>query len=71
MQMPEVDGKTSLERIKRIRQDARMIVTTGFVDTKTGTRLKDLGANEVLQKPYQLDNLSVAIRTILDAPKAN
>jgi two-component system, cell cycle sensor histidine kinase and response regulator CckA len=71
MQMPEVDGETSLERIRRIRQDARVIVASGFVDTETRARLKDLGANEVLQKPYQMDKLSVAIRTILDAPKAN
>ncbi len=71
MQMPEVDGETSLERIRRIRQDAKVIVASGYVDTETRTRIKNLGAKEVLQKPYQMDKLSATIRTILDARKAS
>lgn len=69
MQMPEMDGERSLEQIRRIRQDAKVIVASGFVDTDTRARLKALGANEVLQKPYQIEKLSAAIRTILDDRK--
>ncbi|MDY6822247.1 MAG: response regulator [Thermodesulfobacteriota bacterium] len=49
--MPGVDGYTALEEIRRIDQNAMIIVTTADVQPKSISNVMELGAFTLLKKP--------------------
>ena len=63
LRMPNGDGATILECLRRNRQTAAIpvIVLTGLRDRHLKHRLLSLGANELLCKPLPLDELTAAL----------
>ncbi|RDJ31719.1 MAG: response regulator [Crenarchaeota archaeon] len=59
--MPDYDGIYGLQGIRKIDPDANVIMVTADKTTKTEERLKDLNANDVLYKPYEIDDVVSAI----------
>ena len=71
VQMPVMDG---LEAIKQIRldpdvADIPIIALTALAMTGDRERCLDAGANEYLQKPLKLKQLTTSIQQILNAKK--
>jgi DNA-binding NtrC family response regulator len=62
--MPNMTGIQLLEELKRIRPDIPIILSTGFGESITAARVKDLGFHSMLMKPIDRTNLA---RTIGDA----
>jgi len=60
LRMPNGDGATILECLRRNQQTAAIpvIVLTGMRDRRLKRRLLNLGANEFLYKPLPLDELT-------------
>ena len=60
LRMPNGDGATILECLRRNRQTAAIpvIVLTGMRDRNLKHRLLNLGADEFLYKPLRLDDLT-------------
>jgi DNA-binding response OmpR family regulator len=60
LRMPNGDGATILECLRRNQQTAAIpvIVLTGMRDRRTKRRLLNLGANAYLCKPLPLDDLT-------------
>jgi response regulator RpfG family c-di-GMP phosphodiesterase len=60
LRMPNGDGATILECLRRNRQTAGIpvIVLTGMCDGRNRQRLLNLGANRFLRKPILLDELT-------------
>ncbi|MFN3386435.1 MAG: PAS domain S-box protein [Candidatus Thermochlorobacter sp.] len=59
--MPEMSGLDVFRRIKAIRPDAKVIVTTGYLQPHLSEEFLALGVSHILQKPYELVDLLLAI----------
>ena len=68
LRMPNGDGATILECLRRNQQTAAIpvIVLTGMRDRRLKYRLLNLGANEFLYKPLPLDELTRTLGRFVD-----
>lgn len=64
--MPELDGIKFLHRIRSINIDVPVIVVTAYDTTENMIAVYELGAVEILEKPFELDNFLNLIREILE-----
>ncbi|TSA21712.1 response regulator [bacterium] len=66
MNMPTMSGKETFERLKEIRPDVRVVVSTGYSnESLEPTPLNNL-VDGFLQKPYQMEELSKVLREVFD-----
>lgn len=65
MIMPKLSGEQLVQKLFEIRTDIPIIVYTGFSNTISLARLKQLGVNAVLRKPITVNSLSQTIRRVL------
>jgi two-component system, cell cycle sensor histidine kinase and response regulator CckA len=63
MTMPELSGDEVFREIRRIRPDARIIITSGHAENNPAGRFAGSGMYGYLQKPYQ----AAELRQKLDA----
>ena len=65
MTMPGMTGVDLAKELLRIRPDIPIILCTGFSETVTEEKARQLGIREFLTKPVSLQDLAVAIRRVL------
>jgi DNA-binding NtrC family response regulator len=65
LKMPEKDGFYVLKSIQGLNLDLRIIVLTAFADVSSAIESTKLGANDFIRKPYDLDELIITIRKVL------
>ncbi|MGC3958259.1 MAG: response regulator [Verrucomicrobiota bacterium] len=65
LNMPGVDGLTLVERMRQLRPNLPIILMTGFADEQFLTRVKNLPAAQVLQKPVLAAQLGEAVQKAL------
>jgi PAS domain S-box-containing protein len=66
LNMPKMSGKVTFTRLKEIDPDIRVIISTGYSDRDVDIFQWRGVANAFLQKPYQIEELSQIIRSVLD-----
>ena len=66
MTMPVLTGDKLSEEILRIKKDTPIIICTGYSESVTESKLKDLGVSKKLTKPFNLETLSQAIREVMN-----
>ncbi len=64
--MPGMGGRETMERLKQINPNVRAILSTGYSDDDRARDLMALGVKVFLQKPYRTEELSIAVRKVLD-----
>ena len=69
--MPHYDGFYALEKIKEIDSKAKVIVVTGDLTEQTARRLEDLGAIDLLYKPYEIDDVTNVVNCVVEGKKIN
>jgi len=69
LKLPKVDGFTVLRHVKEHLPDTKVIVLTAYADLKNVTKAKSLGADDVIEKPYDLGDLIDAIHFVLGGRK--
>ncbi len=62
LQMPEMDGLQTLERLKKINPDLQVILLTGHATVEKGVQAMKLGADDVMEKPADLQVLTEKIK---------
>ncbi len=67
--MPGMSGQETLENVRRIAPQARIIVLTADVQDATRKELLEMGADAFLYKPVGREALLSAIERILLAPE--
>jgi PAS domain S-box-containing protein len=67
MTMPQMDGLTALREIRRIRNDARIILSSGFSEQDAKSRLAGEGLSGFVQKPYRPSELVGKVRDVLSS----
>ena len=66
VRMPDMDGIETLRRIKQIDEDIQVVMLTGHASLEDGTEAVRAGAYDYLQKPYDIEDLVVKIRSARD-----
>ena len=59
--LPDENGAETLKKIKDINPDAKVILSTGYIETPEISELLNQGCRSRLQKPYTIANLSTEI----------
>ena len=65
LKMPEKDGFYVLNAINEKKVDVKIIVLTAFADVKSAIDSARLGAADFISKPYDLDELLISVRRVL------
>jgi len=65
LKMPEKDGFHVLQKMKENNISVKVIVLTAFADVKSAIDSARLGAADFISKPYDLDELIITIRKVL------
>ncbi len=63
--LPKLDGFEVLERLRRGRFQAPLLMLTARSDTKSKIRGLDFGADDYLAKPFDLEELLARVRALL------
>ncbi len=66
LKMPGKDGFFVMEKIKELRLPTKIIVLTAYADIKSAMESTKLGAVDFVSKPYDLDELLISIRKVLN-----
>lgn len=61
LKMPEMDGLELLRRIKKYKQDVRVIIITGYASAKTAADCIEAGACDFLKKPFSIAQIRAAV----------
>ena len=56
LQMPEMDGLQTLEKLKAINPDLQVILLTGHATVEKGVQAMKLGASDVMEKPADIQS---------------
>jgi len=64
--MPIMTGEKLAEELLNIRPDIPIVLCTGYSELITEDKIKTVGIEEFVMKPYELGNLAETIRKVLD-----
>ncbi len=62
---PGINGRELYERILVLRPGQRAIIVSGFADSREINRTLQMGASQLVKKPYTLKELGVAVKKAL------
>ena len=66
MIMPDMSGGETFNRLKAIKPDAKILLSSGYSLNGRATKIMKRGCNGFIQKPFNLRQISRKIREILD-----
>ena len=67
--LPKVEGFEMFERIRSTNPDILFIFASGFIEPEMKDKILMNGVDRFIQKPYQLDEVLMAVRSVLDSKK--
>jgi two-component system, cell cycle sensor histidine kinase and response regulator CckA len=65
LSMPVMDGEECLMRLKRIKPDVPVLLSSGFTEAEATRRFQSAGVASYLQKPYTAQHLAELVKTAL------
>ena len=68
MIMPGMSGGDTYDSLKEINPDVKTLLSSGYSISGQATEILERGCNGFIQKPFNMRDLSIKIREILDAP---
>ena len=63
--MPDMGGGEAFDRIKEVRPDAKVLLSSGYSINGEARQIMDKGCDGFIQKPFSLKDLSDKINEIL------
>lgn len=64
--MPGLSGEETLNEMKKINPEVKIIITSGYSESEISERFSDTGISGFIQKPFKTKSLSDKINEILD-----
>jgi DNA-binding NarL/FixJ family response regulator len=64
--MPKMGGGETYDRIKKIKPDVKVLLSSGFSINGQASEILNRGCNGFIQKPFNLQNLSQNLRAMLE-----
>jgi len=71
IRMPEKSGIEGLQEIREIDTNVSIIMLTGYGDLETAQKAIRFGANDYLQKPFDVNEIQETIKKYVDRTKLN
>ncbi len=65
IKMPKVDGFEVLKSVKKEHPQTKVIMLTAYADLKNANMCKSLGADDVVEKPFEYGDLFSSIEYVL------
>ena len=65
MIMPEMGGKEVFEKIKKIKPDIKVLLSTGYNADSQAAEIMDKGCNGFIQKPFNMKELASKIKEVI------
>jgi PAS domain S-box-containing protein len=65
--MPRMDGEQCLQELRRLHEDVRVILASGYSEQELSERFSGSGAAAFLQKPYRSADLNKKLKKVLGA----
>jgi CheY-like chemotaxis protein len=65
--LPMMDGAETLKRLHQIQPDLPVIISSGYESEEIEGRFKDASPQQIIQKPYLLENLREVIERALNS----
>lgn len=62
MKLKDMDGMDILEKVKIAKPDVYVIVITGYSTVKNAVKAMKLGANDYISKPFNDDDIIIAVQ---------
>ncbi len=69
MGLPKIGGFEAFQKMKAIKPGVKVILASGYLDSKVRSQMLEAGAEDFVQKPYDLIEIMSRIREILDNSK--
>jgi CheY-like chemotaxis protein len=69
LSMPVMDGEESLKRLKSIKRNVPVVLTSGFSETEAARRFQSTGPAIFLQKPYTAQHLAELVKAALNGTR--
>jgi two-component system cell cycle sensor histidine kinase/response regulator CckA len=66
MIMPKMSGGEAFDQMKKIVPDIKVLLSSGYSINGQASEILNRGCNGFIQKPFNLQNLSKSLRTILE-----
>jgi CheY-like chemotaxis protein len=66
--MPVMSGDAMVAGVRRIGKPVKILVVTGYTGTEAADKLRSLGVDGFIQKPFTGDTLLQRVRQILGLP---
>ncbi|HOT44032.1 MAG TPA: PAS domain S-box protein [Spirochaetota bacterium] len=63
--MPHMDGDEAFREFRKIRNDVRVIMSSGYNEQEITRRFSDQGPSGFIQKPYQMESLAATLKEVL------
>lgn len=67
MVMPGMGGRETYERLRAIRPDVKILLASGYSISSDTVRIMEEGCAGFIQKPFDITQISVKLREILDS----
>ncbi|MDJ0836239.1 MAG: response regulator [Acidobacteriota bacterium] len=64
--MPDMDGEETFRALRRIRENVRVLLASGFSEQEVAERFQGLGLSGFIQKPFQIKELAGKLNQILN-----
>ncbi len=64
--MPKMNGKQLIEKMRKIQPDLPSVLLTGYGDLIGKENIGDWGINDLLVKPFELEELSKTVQKVLE-----
>ncbi|MBN1663134.1 MAG: PAS domain S-box protein [Deltaproteobacteria bacterium] len=68
MIMPEMSGEETFTALKVIDPHVKVILSSGYSVNQAVSDIMDLGCRDFVQKPFDINDLSKKLRTVIDSP---
>lgn len=65
LRMPEMDGMTFIEKLRKINPNPKVVVITAFGSFKSFKKMTSLGVIEYINKPVRAKDLKEAIQKVI------
>jgi two-component system cell cycle sensor histidine kinase/response regulator CckA len=69
MIMPVMGGGDVYNILKQIKPDVKVILSSGYSSDSEAAEILSIGCNSFIQKPFDMIELSLKVREILDSNK--
>ena len=66
--MPDIDGIETFKRVKKIKPDIRVILSSGYLEDQIQEKISETKPDEFIQKPFQLKELLSKLQKINSIP---